>query len=80
MGSVRTREEIVPVDCHDGQDRLSVTSQIIRKLKALPDLRCAVELALSKLYRYFQPMTYLSHDPDIMVPSEAVCKAQTLCS
>ena len=78
---ILTSDELFPIDSHNSQDRLSVTLQVIRQLETLPDLGCAVELLLSNLSTNASlPMTYLSHEPEMMVPSEAVCKAQTLCS
>lgn len=75
-----TREEFFAADCHHGQDRLGVTLQIVCQLEVLPDFGGTVELVLNNVDRSLPQMTYPSHDPEMMVPSGAVCKAQTLCS
>ena len=77
---ILTSDELFPVDGHNSQNRLSVTFQVVRQTEVLPHLGRAVELLLSNFDRSSHLMTYLSHDPEIMVPSEAVCNAQTLCS
>ena len=77
---ILTGDELFPINCHNSQNRLGVTFQIVRQLEVLPHLGGAVELALSNLNHPSGLMTYLSHDPEIMVPSEAACSAQTLFS
>jgi hypothetical protein len=57
-----------------------VTFQIVRQLEVLPNLGRAVGFELSNLGHPSHSMTYLSHDPEMIVPSEAVFSAQTLCS
>ena len=75
-----TGDELFPVNGHNRQNRQSVTCQVIRQLEVLPHLGRAVELVLSNIKHPSRPMTYLSHDPEMIVPSEAVCKAQTFCA
>ena len=77
---ILTGDKLFPIDGHNSQNRLRVTSQVIRQFEVLPHLGGTVEPVLSNLYHPSRLMTYLSHDPEMMVPSEAVCNAQTLCS